>query len=161
LSKFSNYNYVFVFGILGFLKYKIKKKINIFSKFKKIRVFGSNLSLYFTYVKILNNLFESVLTGHLKYIELRGVGFKYKILNNKLFCILGYSHATIYELPENVLVNVLNNKLLKIFSINLTIINKVVYCLKKKKKFNVYKSKGIIVKGESLISKEGKKSNAF
>jgi large subunit ribosomal protein L6 len=124
-------------------------------------VFGHSLSLYFTYVCILNNLFDGVLTGHSKYIELRGVGFKYKIKSNKLFLILGYSHVTIYELPKNALVNVLNNKLLKVFSINVNIINRVVYSLKKKKMYNVYKGKGIIVKGEVLISKEGKKSNAF
>jgi hypothetical protein len=40
VSKFNNYNYVFVFGMLGFLKYRTGKKINILSKYKKYRVCG-------------------------------------------------------------------------------------------------------------------------
>jgi large subunit ribosomal protein L6 len=139
----------------------MRKEINIFSKYKKIRIYGLNISLYYTYTKILNNLFHSVLTGHLKYLELRGVGFKYKINGNKLFCILGYSHVIRYYLPANILIVLMSNKLLKLFSNNLIILNKVIYDLKKKKKTNVYKGKGIIIKGEVLILKEGKKSNAF
>jgi ribosomal protein L6P/L9E len=161
VTKFKKFNYIFVFGILGFIKYKMRKEINIFSKYKKIRIYGPNISLYYTYTKILNNLFQSVLTGHLKYLELKGVGFKYKLSGNKLFCILGYSHVISYFLPSNILVVLINNKLLKLFSNNLIILNKVIYDLKKKKKINVYKGKGIIIKGEVLIMKEGKKSNAF
>lgn len=161
VTKFNNYNYVFVFGILGFLKYKVRKEINIFSKYKKIRIYGPNISLYYTYTKVLNNLFNSVLSGHLKYLELRGVGFKYKICGNRLFCILGYSHVITYDLPQNILITIINHKLLKLFSNNIIILNKVIYDLKKKKKFNVYKGKGIVIKGAVLITKEGKKSNSF
>jgi large subunit ribosomal protein L6 len=110
---------------------------------------------------LLNNLFDSVLSGHLKYIELRGVGFKYKMRGNRLFCILGYSHVVTYDLPYNVLITIVDRKLLKLFSSNIIILNKIIYDLKKKKKFNVYKGKGIVLKGAVLITKEGKKSNSF
>ena len=161
ISKFNTFGYIFVFGLFGFLKYKFIKKINIWSKFKRLRIFSSNLSLYYTNIKILSNLFSSVLSGHLKFLELRGVGFKYKIKNNKLFLLTGYSHVVMYTLPNNIFVQVLNNKLIKLFSNNLLILNRVIYDLKKIKTFNVYKSKGIILKGEVLILKEGKKSSRF
>ena len=45
-------------------------------------MFGKDSSLYFTYIQLLNNLFYSVLNGHLIHLELRGVGFKYKIKDN-------------------------------------------------------------------------------
>jgi large subunit ribosomal protein L6 len=147
--------------MLGFLKYKTRKKINIFSKYKKIRIYGPNISLYYTYTRLLNNLFQSVLSGHLQYLELRGVGFKYKISGNRLFCILGYSHVIGYDLPPNILITIINHKLLKLFSNNISILNKVVYDLKKKKKLNVYKGKGIVIKDVVLITKEGKKLNSF
>jgi len=139
----------------------VKKKINILSRYKKIRIYGSNKELYYTNIKLLHNAFLSVLSGHLKFLELRGVGFKYKIKNNKLFLILGYSHVTIYKLPSNIFIKILNSKIIKIFSNNLAILNKAIYYLKKKKSFNVYKGKGIILKGEVLIVKEGKKSTRF
>ena len=161
VPKFYNYNYVFIFGVFGFLKYKFKKKINIFSKFKRIRLLGNNVSLYFTYIKLLNNLFYSVLNGHVIYLELRGVGFKYKIKNDSLFLILGFSHIVNYSIPRNTLITVLNNKLVKVFSNNLLILNKVIYTLKKKKKFNVYKGKGIVLKDAVFILKEGKKASSF
>jgi ribosomal protein L6P/L9E len=50
---------------------------------------------------------------------------------------------------------------LKLFSNNISILNKVVYDLKKKKKLNVYKGKGIVIKDVVLITKEGKKLNSF
>jgi ribosomal protein L6P/L9E len=161
VSKFSTYSYIFVFGVFGFLKYKFRKKINISSKFKKIRLFGNNPSLYFTYVQLLNSLFYSILNGHSMYLELRGVGFKYKIKANTLFLILGFSHIINYCIPTNVIMRVFNTKLLKIFSNNLLILNQVIYNLKKKKKFNVYKGKGIVLKDEILITKEGKKASSF
>jgi large subunit ribosomal protein L6 len=139
----------------------VRKKIKIFSKYKKIRIYGPNISLYYTYTKVLDNLFHSVLSGHLKYLELCGVGFKYKASGNRLFCILGYSHVIAYSLPQNILIMIINHKLLKLFSNNIIILNKVIYDLKKKKKFNVYKGKGIVIKGAVLITKEGKKSNSF
>jgi ribosomal protein L6P/L9E len=161
LPKFNYFGYIFVFGLFGFLKYKFRKKINILARYKKVRIFGRNKELYYTNIKLIHNAFLSVLSGHLKFLELKGVGFKYRIKKNKLFLILGYSHITIYELPNNVFINILTNKLLKIFSNNLLILNRVIYSLKKKKIFNIYKGKGIVLKGEVLIFKEGKKSTRF
>jgi large subunit ribosomal protein L6 len=139
----------------------MRKKINIQSKFKKIRISGQDLSLYSTYNQILNNLFYGVLVGHSKYLELKGVGFKFKLKNNKLFLILGYSHVISYVLPSNISVELLNTKLIKLFSNNLMILNKVIFYLKKLKKTDVYKGKGILLKGEVVLIKEGKKSNTF
>jgi ribosomal protein L6P/L9E len=161
MSKFNYFGYIFVFGLFGFLKYKFRKKINIFAQYKKVRIFGYNKELYYTNIKLINNAFLSVLSGHLKILELRGVGFKYRIKKNKLFLILGYSHVTVYELPSNLFVKILTNKLIKLFSNNLLVLNKVIYALKKKKAFNIYKGKGIVLKGEVLIIKEGKKSTRF
>ena len=89
----------------------------------------------------MNNLFYSVLNGHVIYLELRGVGFKYKIKNDSLFLILGFSHIVNYSIPRNTLITVLNNKLVKVFSNNLLILNKVIYTLKKKKSLMFIKVK--------------------
>jgi ribosomal protein L6P/L9E len=161
ISKFNYFGYIFVFGLFGFLKYKFRKKINILARYKKVRVFGYNKELYYTNIKLINNAFLGVLSGHSKFLELKGVGFKYRIKKNKLFLILGYSHIVVYELPNNTFVKVLTNKLIKIFSNNLLILNKVIYDLKKRKVFNVYKGKGIVLKGEVVLVKEGKKSTRF
>lgn len=161
MSKFKYFGYIFVFGLFGFLKYKFIKKINIRACYKKVRIFGFNKELYYTNIKLIHNVFLSVLSGHLKFLELRGVGFKYRIKKNKLFLILGYSHIVVYELPSNVFVKLLTTKLIKVFSNNLLLLNKVIYAVKKKKFFNIYKGKGIVLKGEVLISKEGKKSTRF
>ena len=161
ISKFADFNYIFVFGLLGFLKYKFRKKINILSNFKKIRIFGFKPNLYNTLLKVLNNLFLSVLSGHVKYLELKGVGFKYKIKNNKLLLILGYSHLILYRIPSNILIELLSLKLLKLFSNNLLLLNKAIYLIKKMKDFDVYKGKGIVLKDEFFILKEGKKTNKF
>ena len=92
---------------------------------------------------------------------MKGVGFKYKIKNNKLLLILGYSHLILYRIPSNILIELLSLKLLKLFSNNLLLLNKAIYLIKKMKDFDVYKGKGIVLKDEFFILKEGKKTNKF
>jgi ribosomal protein L6P/L9E len=55
-------------------------------------------------------------------------------------------------------LDLINNKNLFLYSIDLLVLNRYSYILKKCKSLDVYKGKGILVEGEKVIKKEGKKA---
>jgi len=158
ISKFTNYRYVFIFGAFGFLKYKFKGKTKVDINFSKIKITGTMTSMCYTYVKIINLMVSSVTKGFIKFLELRGVGFKFKIKKNIIYMLLGYSHLKKVVLPLNIITELSSNRTLKYTSYNLGLLNNLIFRIKKKKTINIYKGKGIFYKGEIPTLKEGKKS---
>ena len=59
---------------------------------------------------IINSAIIGVSTGHEKILELSGVGFRATLKGNILSLQLGFSHATLYEIPKDIK----GEKLLKI-----------------------------------------------
>jgi ribosomal protein L6P/L9E len=55
-------------------------------------------------------------------------------------------------------INLVNNKLLSLYSIDLIGLNNCIYRIKKIKKLDIYKGKGVLLQGEKIIKKEGKKA---
>jgi large subunit ribosomal protein L6 len=90
---------------------------------------------------------------------LKGVGFKYRLLQNALFLVLGYSHIIKLDLCRGILVELINNKTLDLYSINACLLNKYVYKIKGFKKLDIYKGKGILFHNERVTKKEGKKAS--
>lgn len=161
ISKFTKFNYIFTFGRVGFSKLKLIKKVKLYSKFNKLRIYGLFSSVYFTYAQLIKNQFTSVLAFHSILLELKGIGFKYRLKHSIILLALGFSHIIKYNLPPNVHITLLSSKLIRLSSISLLTLNRIIFKLKKKKKFNVYKGKGILLKDEIYVKKEGKKSSAF
>jgi len=89
---------------------------------------------------------------------LQGVGFKYRLIKNKLYIILGYSHIIDLTFCRSISLNLVSNKILELYSINLFKLNDYVYKIKGYKKLDVYKGKGILLGGETITKKEGKKA---
>jgi ribosomal protein L6P/L9E len=86
-----NFNYLFVFGWIGFIKYRLKKSIVFSVKQFKLKLLGIR-NIYYTYLKLLNNFYSWTSSINKKSINLNGVGFKFKLHENRLFLVLGFSH---------------------------------------------------------------------
>jgi len=157
INKYTQFNYLFVFGWLGFIKYRLKKTIEIGIKYSMLRVQGKKV-LFYTYLKLIENFYSWTTRINKKVLLLHGVGYKYRLLKNKLFLVLGYSHIVQLWLCKNIRLVLINNKTIKLFAINLYILNSYVYKIKSYKKLDVYKGKGILLGGELVIKKEGKKA---
>jgi large subunit ribosomal protein L6 len=93
-----------------------------------------------------------------KLLLLQGVGFKFKLLLNKLCLVLGYSHIIKLSFSNNIKVSLISNKLIELNALNLYSLNYYIYTIKKFKKLDVYKGKGILLGGEEVLKKEGKKA---
>jgi len=151
-------------GPLGSINLNIMNSLNFFIKNNNIllsfndlhlkRKKKSFLNLYKSLIKLK---IKGILQGFKLNLFLKGLGFKAFIEQNNLILKLGYSHSITIEIPENIKIINQTNKL--IFSSNDWIfLTKYVHYIKNFKKPEPYKGKGLLLKNEIIILKEGKKS---
>jgi len=151
-------------GPLGSINLNIMNSLNFFLKNNNIllsfndlhlkRKKKSFLNLYKSLIKLK---IKGILQGFKLNLFLKGLGFKAFIEQNNLILKLGYSHSITIEIPENIKIINQTNKL--IFSSNDWIfLTKYVHYIKNFKKPEPYKGKGLLLKNEIIILKEGKKS---
>jgi len=114
-------------------------------------------SIWGTTRSLLNNAIIGVSSGHEKVLELTGVGFRASLKGNLLTLQLGFSHDTTYEVPENIKLVVEKLTTIKISGIDKELVGKVASEIKSFKPVEPYKGKGIKVKGQFVLRKEGKK----
>jgi len=157
-KKSKRYTYILIFGFLGFIKYKFKTCKNLIdSNFNYFKVQGNKM-IYKTNLTLLKNFFKWSATYNTKLVEIKGVGYKFKINSNNLYIVIGFSHLIKFNILPNIFVKLIKNKKLSLTSLNLFILNRFLVKLKSVKKLDVYKGKGIIYKGKSTIKKVGKAS---
>jgi large subunit ribosomal protein L6 len=115
-------------------------------------------SLWGTEHRLLKNHLEGLSKGYRLALNLKGVGFKASISeNNKLLLKLGYSHDIIYNIPSDIVIKCPKQDQIIIFGINKVNITTIAAKLRKFKKIDPYKGKGILFENETIVLKEGKK----
>jgi len=94
---------------------------------------------------MLNKLISRLYKGYSIKLNLIGVGYKAFLENNKLSLKIGYSHHIYYEIPKDVIIKILNQKLLTlaIFGIDFQQITQVAAEIRFLKPVEPYKGKGI------------------
>jgi len=106
---------------------------------------------------IINSALIGVTTGHEKILELTGVGFRATLKGNILNLQLGFSHDISYTIPDGANVSVEKSTIIKINSIDKELVGKIASEIIKYKPVEPYKGKGIKVRGQYVLRKEGKK----
>ncbi len=109
--------------------------------------------------KIIRNMFDGVTTGFSKSLELIGVGFKAALAGNKLNLELGFSHPVVFELPKGVEAKVEKN-VITLSGSDKQQVGEVAAKIRKLKKPEPYKGKGIRYVGEVVRQKAGKAAKA-
>lgn len=101
---------------------------------------------------------SGLVSGFSKEIEIVGVGYKAEYLSSKKLSLkLGYSHDILLDVPENIEVVCPQETLLILRSHCSESLGSFITELKKSKIPDVYKNKGILIKGDVLLSKKFKK----
>jgi len=106
---------------------------------------------------LIDNMVEGVVNGHTKKLEIEGVGFKVELKGNKLVMALGFSHPVEVEAPEGIKFEVEKN-VITISGIDKALVGQVAANIRKLKKPEPYKGKGIRYQGEVIRRKAGKKA---
>jgi large subunit ribosomal protein L6 len=109
------------------------------------------------YRSLINNMVQGVNTGFEKKLEVIGVGYRVALSGQKLTLNVGYSHPVIFELPAGVTGLVEANKI-TISGFDKQLIGETAAQIRKVRKPEPYKGKGIKYVDEVIRRREGKTS---
>jgi len=113
-------------------------------------------NLYGMYRTILANMVEGVTDGFLRTLEIVGVGYKAESRGGELHLALGYSHPVVFPLPPGVTAQVESGTVIKLSGFDKELLGETAARVRRLRKPDVYKNKGIRYRGERLIKKVGK-----
>ena len=122
------------------------KKLNKDTK----RLWGMNRSL-------INNAVIGANEGFEKTLELKGVGYRASLKGSMLNLQLGYSHDINFDIPKDIKITIEKQTIIKISGHDKQLVGVVATKIKSFRRPEPYKGKGIRMKGEYILRKEGKK----
>ena len=105
----------------------------------------------------VQNLVTGVTEGFTKVLEISGVGYRAQAQGRNLRLQLGYSHDVNYKLPDGVEVKTPDQNTVEISGIDKQQVGQVAAEIRRWRKPEPYKGKGIKYRGEYIFRKEGKK----
>lgn len=103
------------------------------------------------------NLVDGVTQGFTKVLEIKGVGYRAQAQGRKLKLQLGYSHDVDIDVPEDLEVKTPDNTTVEISGIDKQKVGQLAAEIRRWRKPEPYKGKGIKYRGEFIFRKEGKK----
>lgn len=104
---------------------------------------------------LIKNMVIGVTIGYQKKLEINGIGFKAAVSGNKLTLNVGFSHPVIYELPAGVTAKIEANTII-LSGFDKQLVGEVAAQIRKIKKPEPYKGKGIKYSDEVIRRKAGK-----
>ena len=105
----------------------------------------------------VQNLVTGVTEGFTKVLEINGVGYRANIQGKNLKLQLGYSHDVNYAVPDGIDVKTPDATTIEISGIDRQQVGQVAAEIRRWRKPEPYKGKGIKYRGEYIFRKEGKK----
>lgn len=103
------------------------------------------------------NCVKGVTEGFRKELEISGVGYRAMLQNGKLVLNLGLSHDVAFDVPDGVTVTCPRQTEIVVEGIDQQQVGEVAAQIRKWRRPEPYKGKGIRYKGEYIFRKEGKK----
>lgn len=104
---------------------------------------------------LINNMVIGVSTGFSKQLEINGVGYRVAAQGTDLKLNLGFSHDVIFKIPAGIQTKIEQN-IITVSGIDKQQVGQVAADIRKLKKPEPYKGKGIKYVGERIIRKSGK-----
>ena len=106
---------------------------------------------------LVQNLVTGVTEGFTKVLEITGVGYRAQAQGKNLRLQLGYSHDVNFPVPEGIEVKTPDQNTVEISGIDKQKVGQVAAEIRRWRKPEPYKGKGIKYRGEYIFRKEGKK----
>ena len=115
-------------------------------------------SLHGTTNALISNMIIGVSVGYKKELEIVGVGYRFNVQGSKINVNAGFSHPVEVIVPEDLKVEQVNATEISISGIDKQRVSEFAANIRKLRKPEPYKGKGIRYKGEHIRRKEGKKA---
>jgi len=106
---------------------------------------------------LVENLITGVTEGFTKVLEITGVGYRAAAQGKNLRLQLGYSHDVNFPVPDGIEIKTPDNTTVEITGIDKQKVGQVAAEIRRWRKPEPYKGKGIKYRGEYIFRKEGKK----
>ncbi|MDD4135713.1 MAG: 50S ribosomal protein L6 [Candidatus Shapirobacteria bacterium] len=160
-----NSNQVTVTGPKGELKLSVAPKINV--EVKDNQVFVTRVSEdkktrsnHGTTRAHINNMIKGVTELWKKELEIKGTGYKAVLMGSKLRLNVGYIHPVDIEAPVGITFQVPEDTKVTVTGCDKTVVGQVASNIRKVRKPEPYKGKGIRYADEFIKLKAGKKAKA-
>lgn len=154
-------DFIVVKGPKGELKQKLDKLVNVEIGAEEIVVSVKNpevkkeKSFWGLYRSLINNMVQGVTEGFEKKLEVNGVGYRVQVSGRKVILNVGYSHPVEFNLEEGIDAQVEGN-VITISGFNKQKVGEAAAQIRKIRKPEPYKGKGIKYIDEVIRRKEGK-----
>ena len=114
-------------------------------------------ALWGTYAAHTRNMVTGVTEGFTKVLEIEGVGYRAEVKGKEIVLNVGFSHQVALEIPEGISAEVVKN-VITLTGSDKDALGQFAADVRKVKKPEPYKGKGIRYQGEYIIRKQGKKA---
>ena len=152
---------VTVTGPKGSLSKKMPEGISLENKDNQITLTRDNEDkkmIHGTINSLITNMIVGVSKGYEKVLQIVGVGYRFNVQGKKLVINAGYSHPVNMEIPEGLTVESVSNTEITVKGIDKVLVGEFAANIRKVRKPEPYKGKGIRYKDEHVRRKEGKKA---
>ena len=157
-------NVLSVKGPKGELRRKVHELIDIQIEGNEAKVtpkysgkFAS--ALWGTFASHLKNMIKGVTEGYSKELIVEGIGYRVEQKGNQIELKVGFSHPVLVDVPNNLSVEVDSKEnRIKISGIDKELVGEFAAQVRRVKKPEPYKGKGIRYADEVIIRKEGKRA---
>ena len=105
---------------------------------------------------LVNNLVVGVTSGYEKKLEIHGVGYRVALKGSNLEFALGFSHPVVIEPPEGITFAVESPTRFSVSGIDKQLVGETAANIRKIRKPEPYKGKGVRYAGENVRRKVGK-----
>jgi len=114
-------------------------------------------SLWGTYAAHVRNMVTGVSEGFTRNLEIEGVGYRAAVEGTNLVLNVGFSHPVTLAIPEGIAAEVVKS-VITLTGSDKDALGQFAADVRKVKKPEPYKGKGIRYQGEHIIRKQGKKA---
>lgn len=116
-------------------------------------------SIHGTTNALIENMIVGVSKGYTVELETVGVGYRFQVTGKQINVSAGFSHPVVVDIPEGITVEAPSTTELKLSGIDKQKVTEFAANIRKIRKPEPYKGKGIRYKGEVIRRKEGKKAS--
>jgi large subunit ribosomal protein L6 len=148
-------------GPKGELSREVKKDVDLKIEGNTVTVVPGKTAaapaLWGTYAAHLRNMITGLTEGFTRVLEIEGVGYRAEVKGNDLVLSVGFSHPVNLAIPEGMTAEVQKN-VITLKGFDKDALGQFAANVRKVKKPEPYKGKGIRYQGEFIIRKQGKKA---
>ena len=114
-------------------------------------------ALWGTYAAHVRNMVEGVTKGFTRVLDIEGVGYRAEVRGTALVLSVGYSHPVPLEVPAGITA-IVEKSAITLSGYDKDALGQFAANVRKVRKPEPYKGKGIRYRGEFIIRKQGKKA---